>query len=64
MGLQLRSSSLLEARLSFIRRLLTESPLIGGFWNPQLDTTNFTHNFNEAKENMVGALLWPIRGTD
>jgi membrane dipeptidase len=60
-GLQLRSSSLLEARLAYIRRLLSESPLIGGFWSPYLDATNFTQSYYEVKENMVGALLWPIR---
>lgn len=46
----------MEARLSFIRRLLTESPLIGGFHH----YTNFSQSYYEIKENMIGALLWPV----
>lgn len=59
-GLQLRSSSLLEARLSFIRRLLSESPLIGGSLQ-SFSETNFTQNFFEIRESMVGAIIFPIR---
>lgn len=58
--LQLRSSSLLEARLSFIRRLLNEVPLIGGSLN-SLTEANFTQNYYEIRESMIGAILWPIR---
>lgn len=56
-GLQLRSSSLLEARLSFVRRLLTESPLIG-YWTP--DYEHFNQSVREVQQNLVGAVLWPI----
>uniref|UniRef100_A0A336LBM1 Dipeptidase n=1 Tax=Culicoides sonorensis TaxID=179676 RepID=A0A336LBM1_CULSO len=58
--LQLRTSSLLEARLAFIRRLLNEAPLVEGYWNPNMDG-NFSQSFDEVKENMVGAILWPIK---
>lgn len=57
-GLQLRSSSLLEARLAFVRRLLSESPLIEGYWNPDMET--FNNSVKEIQDNMVGAVLWPI----
>lgn len=60
LGLQLRSSSLLEARLAFIRRLLAESLLVEGYWSPHLDG-NFSYSITEVKESMVGALLWPVR---
>lgn len=60
MGLQLRSSSLLEARLNFIRRLLSESPLIGGSLHT-LTESNFTQNYYEIRDSMVGAILWPVR---
>jgi membrane dipeptidase len=59
-ALQLRSSSLLEARLSFIRRLLSEYPLIGSSLNSYSET-NFTQNYYEFREGMVGAIFWPIR---
>nr|XP_019549659.2 dipeptidase 2 [Aedes albopictus] len=59
LGLQLRSSSLLEARLAFIRRLLAESPLVEGYWAPQMGA-NFSKSYAEVKNSMVGALLWPI----
>ncbi|CAG9807968.1 unnamed protein product [Chironomus riparius] len=59
-GLQLRSSSLLEARLNFIRRLLSECMLVGGFFNTHSES-NFTQNFYEIKESMIGAVLLPIR---
>ena len=59
-GLQLRSSSLLEARLSFIKRLLSEYPLIGGSINTFTES-NFTQSYYEIKESMIGAILWPIR---
>lgn len=59
-GLQLRSSSLLEARLSFIRRLLSEYPLIGGSLNAFTES-NFTQSYYEFRESMIGAILWPIR---
>lgn len=59
LGLQLRSSSLLEARLAFIRRLLVESPLVEGYWAPPMGA-NFSKSFAEVKSGMVGALLWPI----
>lgn len=57
-GLQLRSSSLLEARLAFVRRLLGESPLIEGYWMPEMES--FNRSVREVQENMVGAVLWPI----
>lgn len=59
-ALQLRSSSLLEARLSFIKRLLSEYPLIGGSLN-SFSESNFTQNYYEFRESMIGAILWPIR---
>lgn len=59
-GLQLRSSSLLEARLSFIRRLLSEYPLIGGSLN-SFTESNFTQSYYEIRESMIGAIFWPIR---
>lgn len=59
-ALQLRSSSLLEARLSFIRRLLNEYPLVGGSVNTFTES-NFTQYYYEVKENMIGAIFWPIR---
>lgn len=49
-GLQLRSSSLLEARLAFVRRLLSESPLIEGYWSPEVD---FNRSVREVQDNMV-----------
>lgn len=58
-GLQLRSSSLLEARLAFVRRLLSESPLIEGHWLPKMNVS-FNQSVQEVTENMVGAVLWPI----
>lgn len=58
-GLQLRSSSLLEARLAFVRRLLSESPLIEGHWLPDMNVS-FNQSVQEVTENMVGAVLWPI----
>ncbi|XP_037953182.1 dipeptidase 3-like [Teleopsis dalmanni] len=60
LALQLRSSSLLEARLSFIRRLLTETPLIEGVWKPTKRDNNYNASVFEARQNNVGALLWPI----
>ena len=60
MGLQLRSSSLLEARLNFIRRLLSEAPLIGGSLNT-ISESNFTQSFFEIRDSMVGAVFWGIR---
>ncbi|XP_030380022.1 dipeptidase 3 [Scaptodrosophila lebanonensis] len=59
LALQLRSSSLLEARLSFIRRLLTESPLIEGAWKPS-SSMNYTSSMAEIRKNNIGAVLWPI----
>lgn len=59
LALQLRSSSLLEARLAFIRRLLNEGPLIEGYWRPQ-KSSYFNESVEELKDNMVGAILWPI----
>lgn len=59
LALQLRSSSLLEARLAFIRRLLNEGPLIEGYWRP-LKGTYFNESVEELKDNMVGAILWPV----
>lgn len=59
-ALQLRSSSLLEARLSFIRRLLNEYPLIGGSVNT-FSESNFTKHYFEFKESMIGAIFWPVR---
>lgn len=59
LALQLRSSSLLEARLAFIRRLLTESPLIEGSWTPQKDM-NYSNSMVEVRKNFIGAVLWPI----
>ncbi|XP_055385136.1 dipeptidase 1 [Condylostylus longicornis] len=59
LALQLRASSLLEARLSFIRRLLSETPLVEGYWYPKKDV-NLTVSINEVKSNLVGAVLWPI----
>lgn len=50
-GLQLRSSSLLEARLAFVRRLLSETPLIEGYWIP---STHFNESIvEEVSQNMV-----------
>uniref|UniRef100_A0A0A1XRH7 Dipeptidase n=1 Tax=Zeugodacus cucurbitae TaxID=28588 RepID=A0A0A1XRH7_ZEUCU len=64
LALQLRSSSLLEARLAFIRRLLTESPLIeGSSWQPPMrDPVNRSSSglLNEVRRNHVGAVFWPI----
>lgn len=57
-GLQLRSSSLLEARLAFVRRLLSELPLVEGYWAP--DVEHFNRSVSEVTDNMVGAVLWPI----
>lgn len=59
LALQLRSSSLLEARIAFIRRLLKESPLVEGYWKPQI-TSNLTKSFAELKTNNIGAVFWPI----
>lgn len=59
LALQLRTSSLLEARLAFIRRLLTETPLIEGSWSPKKDM-NFTNSMNEVRKNFIGAVMWPI----
>ncbi|XP_055902759.1 dipeptidase 2 [Eupeodes corollae] len=59
LALQLRSSSLLEARLAFIRRLLTESPLVEGYWSPKKDM-NFSNSIGEVRKNFIGAVLWPI----
>lgn len=59
-GLQLRSSSLLEARLSFIKRLLNEYPLIGGSVST-FSESNFTSHFYEFQDSMIGAIFWPIR---
>uniref|UniRef100_T1GRG0 Dipeptidase n=1 Tax=Megaselia scalaris TaxID=36166 RepID=T1GRG0_MEGSC len=59
--LQLRSSSLLEARMAFIRRLLTEAPLIeGSSWTTKEKEANFSTNIIEVRKNLVGAVLWPI----
>lgn len=58
--LQLRSSSLLEARMSFIRRLLTEAPLIEGSWMTGENDSNFSSNIIEVRKNLVGAVLWPV----
>lgn len=58
--LQLRSSSLLEARMSFIRRLLTEAPLIEGSWTTAENDSNFSSNIIEVRKNLVGAVLWPV----
>lgn len=59
LALQLRQSSLLEARLAFIRRLLTEAPLIQGSWTPSKNM-NYTGSMNEMRQKYVGAVLWPI----
>lgn len=69
-ALQLRSSSLLEARLAFVRRLLTESPLIEGTaWAPPTPSTlevsqdlgiNYTSTMGEVRQNHIGAVMWPI----
>lgn len=59
-ALQLRSSSLLEARLAFIRRLLSETPpLVEGHWQPQLEG-NFSSSVSDITKNMVGALVWSV----
>lgn len=55
-ALQLRSSSLLEARLTFIKRLLSEIPLVEGYWSPE----NLTTSLSAIKEGLVGALLWSV----
>ncbi|KAH8294029.1 hypothetical protein KR054_007513 [Drosophila jambulina] len=60
LALQLRSSSLLEARLAFIRRLLTESPLIEGSWKPPSTMNLNSSNLFEVRQNHIGAVLWPI----
>lgn len=51
---------MLEARLNFIKRLLSECLLVGGFFNT-VSETNFTQNYYETKESMVGAVLWPVK---
>ena len=38
---------------------MTESPLVEGYWTPQLGK-NFSKSYAEVKSGMVGALLWPI----
>lgn len=43
-----------------MKRLLTDTPLVGGSLHP-FNEQNFTQHFYEIKENMVGAILWPIR---
>ncbi|GAB0086418.1 Dipeptidase [Sergentomyia squamirostris] len=59
-ALQLRSSSLLEARLAFIRRLLAESPpLVEGHWQPHFEG-NFSRSVQDLTRNMVGGLVWPV----
>ncbi|XP_068142331.1 dipeptidase 3 [Drosophila tropicalis] len=60
LALQLRSSSLLEARLAFIRRLLTESPLIEGSWKPPSEVVVNKSSITEIRQNHIGAVLWPI----
>ncbi|ALC44631.1 CG5282 [Drosophila busckii] len=60
LALQLRASSLLEARLAFIRRLLTESPLIEGSWKPPSDIKLNSSGMAEIRQNHIGAVLWPI----
>lgn len=60
LALQLRSSSLLEARLAFIRRLLTESPLIEGAWKPPSDVKLNSSGMTDIRQNHIGAVLWPI----
>ncbi|EDW69952.2 dipeptidase 3 [Drosophila virilis] len=60
LALQLRSSSLLEARLAFIRRLLTESPLIEGSWKPPSDVKLNSSGMADIRQNHIGAVLWPI----
>uniref|UniRef100_A0A1I8NGK3 Dipeptidase n=1 Tax=Musca domestica TaxID=7370 RepID=A0A1I8NGK3_MUSDO len=59
LALQLRQSSLLEARLAFIRRLLSEAPLIEGSWAPTRDM-NYSSSMREMRQKYVGAVLWPI----
>lgn len=56
-ALQLRSSSLLEARLSFIRRVLQDTPLIDGHWMP---SENLTTEINYVNENLIAAHFWPV----
>lgn len=43
-----------------MKRLLAEVPLVGGSLHP-FNEQNFTQHFHEIKDNMVGAILWPIR---
>lgn len=57
--LQLRSSSLLEARLAFVKRLLAEAPLVEGYFSPRMDG-NFSVSISEVSDNSVGAVLWSI----
>lgn len=59
LALQLRQSSLLEARLAFIRRLLSESPLIESSWAPAREM-NYSSSMQEMRRKYVGAVLWPI----
>uniref|UniRef100_A0A1B0BPL8 Dipeptidase n=1 Tax=Glossina palpalis gambiensis TaxID=67801 RepID=A0A1B0BPL8_9MUSC len=59
LALQLRQSSLLEARLAFIRRLLTEAPLIESSWSPARNM-NYSNSMQEMRQKYVGAVLWPI----
>lgn len=59
LALQLRQSSLLEARLAFIRRLLSEAPLIEGSWTPTREL-NYSSSMQEMRQKYVGAVLWPI----
>lgn len=56
-ALQLRSSSLLEARLSFIRRVLQDTPLIDGYWMP---SSNLTEEVSVLHQNLVAAHFWPV----
>lgn len=56
-ALQLRSSSLLEARLSFIRRVLQDTPLIDGHWLP---TGNITEEVSVLHTSLSAAHFWPV----
>ncbi|GLV45899.1 uncharacterized protein CBL_11696 [Carabus blaptoides fortunei] len=56
-ALQLRSSSLLEARLAFIRRVLLETPLVDGHWS---SSGNISDDISTLHNSLVAAHFWPV----
>ena len=55
---ELTSSSLLEARLNFVNRLLKETPLIAGHCSAKND--NFYQALGTLEMNHISAIFWPI----